>query len=97
MKDWGHQMALQTSLLAVTQLSTAVWHTDFRADLPAIDVPTLILQGGNDESTPVCICGAPTAAAIAGSKLVVYEGVGHGLPLIARERFDRDLLDFVSR
>jgi non-heme chloroperoxidase len=96
MKDWGQQMALQTSLQAVTQLTAAVWHTDFRTDLPAIDVPTLILQGEKDESTPVACCGEPTAAAIAGSRLVVYEGVAHALPLIARERFDRDLLEFVS-
>ena len=56
----------------------------------------LVIQGEHDQSTPLDKCGRPTAAAIPGARLIVYEGGGHALPLIARERFNRDLLDFAS-
>ena len=96
MKDWGHGLALQTSLIAAQTLLQANWATDFRPDLTAFDRPVLVIQGEHDQSTPLDKCGRPTAAAIPGARLIVYEGGGHALPLIARERFNRDLLDFAS-
>jgi pimeloyl-ACP methyl ester carboxylesterase len=96
MKDWGHGLALQASLIAAETLLQANWATDFRSDLTAIDKPVLVIQGEHDQSTPLDKCGRPTAAAIPGARLIVYEGGGHALPLIARERFNRDLLDFAT-
>ena len=96
MKDWGQGLALQTSLIAAKTLLQANWATDFRLDLGAFDRPVLVIQGEHDQSTPLDKCGRPTAAAIPGARLSVYEGGGHALPLIARERFNRDLLDFAS-
>lgn len=64
--------------------------------LGQISVPTLILHGKEDNVVPVD--GASKfAAAITGSELVIYEGVGH-LPQeeIARRSSD-DLQDFVTR
>jgi non-heme chloroperoxidase len=45
-KDWGHGLALQTSLVAAQMLLQANWATDFRPDLKAFDRPVLVLQGG---------------------------------------------------
>jgi pimeloyl-ACP methyl ester carboxylesterase len=96
MRDWGHGLALQTSLIAAQRLLQANWATDFRPDLKAFDMPVLVLQGEHDQSTPLDKCGRPTVAAIPGARLVVYDGGGHALPLIAREKFNSDLLDFAT-
>jgi pimeloyl-ACP methyl ester carboxylesterase len=55
--------------------------------------PTLILWGDRDG---LCSRGDQEAllAAIAGSRLVVYEGAGHGLHWEEPERFAADLVAF---
>jgi non-heme chloroperoxidase len=53
--------------------------TDFRADLASLKVPTLIIHGDLDASAPIDLTGRRTAALIAGSRLLVSEGSGHGL------------------
>jgi len=57
----------------------ATWHTDFRADLPKIDVPVLVLHGTADRILPIEACGPRTHELIAGSEYVAIEGAGHGL------------------
>jgi pimeloyl-ACP methyl ester carboxylesterase len=96
MKEWVYQMGLQTSLIAASSCFRANWQTDFRADLAAFDVPTLVLQGDRDLILPPGQSGRPTAHSISRSRLLIYEGTGHGLPLIERTRFSRDLLHFIT-
>jgi pimeloyl-ACP methyl ester carboxylesterase len=38
----------------------ATWHTDFRADLPKIDVPVLVMHGSADRVLPIEACGQRT-------------------------------------
>jgi pimeloyl-ACP methyl ester carboxylesterase len=40
--------------------------------------------------------GEATAAGIPGSKLIVYDGIGHLVPTEAAERFNKDVLDFFT-
>jgi non-heme chloroperoxidase len=53
MKEWVHQMGLQTSLIAASSCIRANWRTDFRADLAAFDIPTLVVQGDRDLILPL--------------------------------------------
>jgi pimeloyl-ACP methyl ester carboxylesterase len=69
--------------------------TDFRADLRAVTVPTLVVHGDADANVPLDLCGRRTARAIPGSRLEVYEGAPHGLPITHADRLNRDLLAFV--
>jgi non-heme chloroperoxidase len=55
------------------------WYTDFRADLPNIDVPVLIIHGTEDRVLPIEACGPRTHEAIRGSEFVAIEGADHGL------------------
>ena len=57
----------------------ATWHTDFRADLPKIDIPVLVLHGTADHILPIEATGPRTHELIAGSEYVAIEGAGHGL------------------
>jgi non-heme chloroperoxidase len=72
-------------------------HTDFRADLAAFRVPTLIVHGTADKTVPIDATGRAAAKGIAGSQLVEYDGAPHGLTLTESDRFTQDLLRFLGR
>ena len=55
------------------------WHTDFRADLPKIDIPVLVLHGTEDRVLPIEACGPRTHELIPGSEYVPIQGAPHGL------------------
>jgi pimeloyl-ACP methyl ester carboxylesterase len=68
---------------------------DFSAELGEIEVRTLIMWGDQDARYPQVEQEA-LAAAIPGSRLVVYHGAGHGLHWEQPERFASDLANFVD-
>ena len=65
------------------------WHTDFRADLPKIDIPVLVLHGTEDRILPIEACGPRTHELISGSEYVPIEGACARLVLDARRRGQR--------
>jgi non-heme chloroperoxidase len=72
------------------------WHTDFRADLTHIDVPTLVMHGDADRVLPIEATGARTHEAIKGSRFVVVEGAPHGMLWTHADEVNRGLLDFLA-
>jgi pimeloyl-ACP methyl ester carboxylesterase len=92
---WGVRLALQASPIATIEMIRAMSETDFRVDLKAVTVPTLVIHGSADAGAPVAITGRPTAELIEGSRIEVYEGAGHGLFITERDRFNDDLLEFM--
>jgi pimeloyl-ACP methyl ester carboxylesterase len=72
----------------------ATWHTDFRADLPRIDVPVLVLHGTADRILPIAACGPRTHELIPGSEYVPIAGAGHGLCWTHAEEVNAELLRF---
>jgi non-heme chloroperoxidase len=72
----------------------ATWHTDFRADLPKIDIPVLVLHGTEDRVLPFEACGPRTAELIPGSEFVPVEGAGHGLCWTHADEVSAQLLRF---
>ena len=91
LRDWTKADMIATTLQAAIEFQDAATHTDFRAELSRIDVPTLVIQGDADASAPLPITGARTAELIPGAQLVVYEGAPHGLYLTHRDRLNADL------
>lgn len=92
MVQWSIRLILESSPQATIGFRRAMAKTDFRPDMPAFSVPTLIIHGDNDQTAPLEICGRRTAQAIEGSQLKVYEGAPHGLFLTDRKRLNDDLL-----
>jgi pimeloyl-ACP methyl ester carboxylesterase len=72
----------------------ATWYTDFRADLPKIDIPVLVLHGTEDRILPFEACGPRTAELIPGSEFVPIEGAGHGLSWTHADEVNAQLLRF---
>ena len=87
--------------LAVTASATAAvacigtWATDFRADLPKIDVPMLVLQGDADQVLPIDKTGKRLPGLINDVRLVVIEGGPHAIPWTHAGQVNTALLDFL--
>ena len=92
---WAVGLGLQASPKATIDCVRAFSRADFRADLAAFTMPTLIVHGDQDASTPIDATARAAARAIPQSRLLVYEGAPHGLFLTEKDRLNRDLLAFV--
>ena len=95
MVQWMVRLILEVSPKAILELSRAANETDFRPEMAACTVPTLIIHGEKDQGAPLELCGRRTAQAIPKSQLKVYEGAAHGLFLTHRDRLTSDLLEFI--
>lgn len=95
--DWAATVAGQASLKATLACAQSFGHTDFRPDLAAFRVPTLIIHGTSDQTVPIDAAGRAAAKGIAGSQLVEYDGEPHGLNVTASDRLTKDLLTFLGR
>jgi len=73
------------------------WYTDFRKDLPRVDVPTLVIHGDADRILPMAATGQRTAKLIKGARLAVIEGGPHGLLWTHADQVTRELLDFLGQ
>lgn len=74
----------------------ATWITDFRADLPKIDIPVLVLHGTADRILPIAATGARTHELIKGAEYVPIEGADHGLCWTYAEEVNAELLRFLA-
>jgi non-heme chloroperoxidase len=87
--------------LAVTASATAAvacigtWTTDFRDDLPEIDVPMLVVQGDADQVLPLDKTGKRLPGLIKDVQLVVIDGGPHAIPWTHAARVNTALLDFI--
>ena len=97
MLEWARGVAMQASLKATLECAKSFATTDFRADLPAFKVPTLIIHGTDDKTVPIDASGRAAAKGIAQSTLVEYEGAPHGLFATHKARLTKELLDFLGR
>jgi pimeloyl-ACP methyl ester carboxylesterase len=87
--------------LAVTASATAAvdciatWATDFRDDLPKIDVPVLVIQGDADQVLPLDKTGKRLPGLIKDVNPVVIEGGPHAIPWTHANQVNTALLDFL--
>jgi non-heme chloroperoxidase len=88
-------IAVGASPIGTLECVTA-WYTDFRKDLPRIDVPTLIIHGDSDRILPIEVTGKPTHEAIKGSRLAVVKGGPHGLNWTHADEVNRELVSFLK-
>lgn len=95
--DWSTSLALQAGLRPTLAAAQAFSHTDFRPDLPAFRVPTLIVHGTSDQTVPIGTSARKAAQGIANAQLVEYGGEPHGLNVTASDRLTKDLLTFLGR
>jgi non-heme chloroperoxidase len=73
------------------------WLTDFRADLPKIDVPTLLIHGNADRILPHEATAARLPRAIRDLTSVTVEGGPHNIAWTHPEVVNPALLDFLAK
>jgi non-heme chloroperoxidase len=73
----------------------ASWATDFRDDLPKIDVPMLVIQGDADQVLPLDKTGQRLPALIKDVQLTIVEGGPHAIPWTHAGQVNTTLLDFI--
>ena len=69
---------------------------DYTADLRKIDVPTLILQGDDDQIVPIDASGRKSVEIIKNATLKVYPGASHGMCTTEADKVNADLLAFLQ-
>jgi non-heme chloroperoxidase len=97
------EQAVQASWNAAIAMSATAsfecvhtWHTDFRQDLPRIDVPTLAMHGEEDRIVPIAISGARTAQMIKGARYVAVKGGPHGMCWTHADQVSTELVNFLK-
>lgn len=91
---WSQGLAMQASSRGTTECVRAFGHTDFRADMAAFTVPTLVAHGDADAIVPLEVSGRVAARMVPGAVLKVYAGAPHGFFCTHRDELNADLLEF---
>jgi non-heme chloroperoxidase len=95
--EWARSVAMQASLKATLECAKSFATTDFRGDLPAFKVPTLIIHGTDDKTVPIEDSARAAAKGIAQAELIEYDGGPHGLQVSHKDRLTQDLLNFLEK
>jgi non-heme chloroperoxidase len=83
-----------SAIAAYACIST--WQADFRADLPKIEIPVLVIQGDADRILPFDKTGKRLSGLIADMELVVVEGGPHAIPWTHTEEVNAALMRFLG-
>ena len=75
----------------------STWYTDFRKDLPRIDVPTLVMHGDADRILPITASGLRTAKLVKGARMVVVDGGPHAINWTHADKVNPELLSFLGQ
>jgi non-heme chloroperoxidase len=73
------------------------WHEDFRQDVAAIDVPTLVIHGDADRIVPFHSAGERTAKLISGAELVVIKNGPHNVAWTHADEVNSALVQFLAK
>ena len=90
---WSMQAGLKNAYDSIKAFS----ETDFTEDLKAIDVPTLVMHGEDDQIVPVKESAKKSARLITGAAEIYYPGLPHGLTATHADLVNRDLLAFCEQ
>jgi non-heme chloroperoxidase len=96
-REQARALCDQADKHAVLGCMEAFGTTDFRDDLPAVTVPTLVIHGDADGTVPFEGSGKRTHQAIAGSELVLLNDAPHGCNVSHKTEFNQALLAFLAK
>jgi non-heme chloroperoxidase len=94
-RTYNAAIAAAASPKGTLDCTTAFSSTDFREDLKAFTMPTLVIHGDSDAIVPFEVSGKRTAEAIENSRLVLVKDAPHGLNVTHADVFNAELLAFL--
>ncbi|WP_250458414.1 alpha/beta fold hydrolase [Microbulbifer litoralis] len=94
-ENWWRQ-GMMGSALAHYEGIKAFSETDFNEDLKKIDVPTLVMQGDDDQVVPYEDAALKSSRIIKNATLKIYEGYPHGMLTTHADVLNPDMLEFIQ-
>ena len=86
---------MQVSLAAAYECVKAFSETDLTDDLKRVDVPTLIVQGDDDQIVPIAGSAMLSSKIIRNATLKVYGDAPHGLTATHKDQLHADMMEFI--
>ena len=93
--NWWRQ-GMMGSAIAHYECIKVFSETEFFDDLAAIDIPTLVMHGEDDQICPFPATGAKSVKLLKKGKLKTYPGFPHGMPATHAAQINADLLEFIQ-
>lgn len=93
--EYYRTLASHASARSTQQCALSFAQTDFREDVKAINVPTLIIHGDKDQTVPIEASSDRLSKLLPDARYEVYDGAPHGLFYTHRDRLNGDLIDFI--
>jgi non-heme chloroperoxidase len=93
--NWIHLMGMKASPYAVKQCLIALRDNNLRSELAKIKVPTAIFYALKDKICPY-VFAEEMNKGIKNSRIIRFENSGHGLFIEEKEKFNRELINFVN-
>lgn len=90
------QIALTSGIKGTYDCVGAFSESDFRPDMAAFTMPTLVIHGDADSVVPIAPTGAAAHRLIPHSQFKVYEGAPHALTTTHKDQYNADLLAFLQ-
>ncbi len=94
LRDSFWLQSMIAGLPAVYDCIKAFSETDQTEDLKKFDVPTLIIQGDDDQIVPIRASGMLSSKIVKNAQFKIYKGAPHGLPSTHKDQLNADLLEF---
>jgi non-heme chloroperoxidase len=94
-RNWWRQ-GMEGGVKAHYEGIKAFSETDQTEDLKAIEVPTLVLHGDDDQVVPIADSSLLTIKLLKHGTLKVYPGYPHGMCTTHADVINKDLLEFVQ-
>lgn len=95
-RTYAREIAAFASPKGTLECIGAFARTDFRGDVAAVTVPTLVIHGDADAIVPFEVSGRRSHESIAGSRLALIEGGPHGINATHADQFNKELLEFLG-
>jgi non-heme chloroperoxidase len=96
LRDQFWQQSMTVGLKGAYDCIRAFSETDLTMDLEAIDVPTLIIHGDDDQIVPIGASAQKSSKIVRDARLKIYPGAPHGLTSTRKDDFHTDLLAFLT-
>jgi non-heme chloroperoxidase len=95
-KDQFWLQSMTVGIKGALDCIAAFSETDTTEDLKAIDVPTLILHGDDDQIVPIVASGMLSSKIAPNATFKIYPGGPHGLTGEHEQEFNDDLMAFLE-
>lgn len=93
-QNWWRQ-AMAGGIKAHYDGIKAFSETDFTEDLKALEIPTLVMHGEDDQIVPVANSARKAAVLINDAREIYYPGAPHGIPATHHQQVNADLHAFI--